>query len=72
MHFDEASRGFSWLRDGPLDMRFNRLSGTKTAADVLNTFSEHNLAKVRTLNHLILTFLIQVSPFLNNACTVDL
>ena len=44
-HFDEAERGFSFRFAGPLDMRMNRQGG-KTAADVLNTYSEEDLARV--------------------------
>ena len=44
-HFDEAERGFSFRFSGPLDMRMNRQGG-KTAADVLNTYSEDRLADV--------------------------
>ena len=43
-HFDEAERGFSFRFDGPLDMRMNRTGG-KTAADILNTYSEEDLAR---------------------------
>lgn len=44
-HFDQAERGFSFRFDGPLDMRMNR-EGGKTAADIVNTYSEEELAKV--------------------------
>lgn len=44
-HFDEAERGFSFRFDGLLDMRMNKQS-TLTAADVLNTYSEEQLADV--------------------------
>ena len=44
-HFDEAERGFSFRFPGPLDMRMNRQGG-KTAADVVNTYSEEALADV--------------------------
>lgn len=46
-HFDAARRGFSFSRDGPLDMRFDQSSNTPTAADVVNTGSEVELTKVR-------------------------
>lgn len=42
-HFDDASRGFSFRADAPLDMRMNR-SGALTAADLLATATEERLA----------------------------
>lgn len=44
-HFDESERGFSFRFDGALDMRMNKQS-TKTAAEVLNTYTDENLANV--------------------------
>jgi len=44
MQIDEADRGFSFLRDGPLDMR---MSGQgPTAADVVNTWDHGPLAHI--------------------------
>ena len=40
---DAPERGLSFLREGPLDMRLNPESG-KTAADIVNKFSEQELA----------------------------
>lgn len=44
-HFDEAERGFSFRFDGALDMRMNTKSSF-TAAVLLNTYSEEQLADV--------------------------
>ena len=45
-HFlDDETRGFSFRFDGKLDMRMNNRAG-KTAADVLNTYTEEQLANV--------------------------
>lgn len=45
-HFDDEGRGFSFrFEDGDLDMRMNR-KGYKTAAKVLNTYTEEQLADV--------------------------
>lgn len=44
-HFDEAARGFSFRFAGALDMRMNR-EGGKTAADILNTYSEEDLSRI--------------------------
>ncbi|MGL6096983.1 MAG: 16S rRNA (cytosine(1402)-N(4))-methyltransferase RsmH [Fimbriiglobus sp.] len=43
MQVDDRARGFSFLRDGPLDMRMDRTRG-KTAATLLNTLTADELA----------------------------
>ena len=44
-HFDDETRGFSFRFDAPLDMRMNKRDG-KTAADVLNDYSEEQLSDI--------------------------
>lgn len=48
MQIDDRSRGFSFLRDGPLDMRMEQAG--RSAADIVNTLPEKDLAEI------ILTF----------------
>jgi 16S rRNA (cytosine1402-N4)-methyltransferase len=44
-HFDCPERGFSFRFSAPLDMRMNQTGG-KTAAEIVNTYEEEELARV--------------------------
>ena len=44
-HFDDSERGFSFRFEGKLDMRMNQRAG-KTAADVVNSYDEKQLADI--------------------------
>jgi len=44
MQIDEAERGFSFMRDGPLDMRMG--ADGPTAADIVNTAEQAELARI--------------------------
>ena len=45
MQIDSPERGFSFLKEGPLDMRFDPSQPT-SAADLVNTLSEQDLADI--------------------------
>ncbi|MFD2796052.1 16S rRNA (cytosine(1402)-N(4))-methyltransferase RsmH [Promicromonospora vindobonensis] len=45
LQLDEAERGFAYAQDAPLDMRMDSTQDL-TAADVLNTYDERDLARI--------------------------
>ena len=44
--FDIPGRGFSYNEDAPLDMRMDPGNNTLNAAEVINTYNEHDLARI--------------------------
>lgn len=46
LQLDDPRRGFSFRYDGPLDMRFDTTSKGPTAAELLNSLSEKELAEI--------------------------
>lgn len=46
LQLDNPERGFSFMQDGPLDMRFDSDSTRPTAADLINSLSEGELVEI--------------------------
>jgi len=46
MQVDRPERGFAFMQDGPLDMRFDATGSRPTAAEVINTTDERELARL--------------------------
>lgn len=45
-HIDESGRGYGFSKCEPLDMRFDPKKAKRTAADILNTESEREIARI--------------------------
>ena len=80
MQLDEAARGFAYAQDAPLDMRMDPTTGI-TAADVLNTYSAGELARIlrqygeeRFASRIAARVVVErkVAPFTTSARLVDL
>ena len=56
---DDASRGFSFMKEGPLDMRFDNTKG-KTASDIINTYPADELEKIFYIQYCKLTLTKQL------------
>ncbi len=77
IQIDRPHRGFSFMEDGPLDMRFNQEQG-KSAADLVNTLSETDLADIiwqfgeERYTRQIASAIIKARPFYSTKALADL
>lgn len=46
MQVDQAERGFAFMKDGQLDMRFNSQGDRPTAEEIVNTWREEDLTEI--------------------------
>ncbi len=76
MQFDTPQRGFSFLNDGPLDMRFDPHT-PQSAAELLNTWDEEDIADIlyrygeERRSHRIAQAIVQARPLESTSQLAD-
>ncbi len=71
MQIDTPERGFSFFKDGPLDMRFSPDTAV-SAADIINTYSEAELANIfwqfgeERKSRMLASAIVKNRPFYNS------
>ncbi len=75
MEIDSPERGFSFMQDGPLDMRMGKTD--LTAADIVNTYSQSDLEKIfreygeERFSGRIARVIVESRPFVRTLPLVD-
>ena len=69
--FDTKERGFSYRKDGPLDMRMNQ-NLTITASEVLNNYSELSLKKIYSIQKILFSTFYQIKIGIKNLIIIGM